>query len=53
MALKARQMTKLGNSRPRENIGTQSQSTTKLSNSGLRNNDTQGQTNDKTKQLKA
>jgi len=31
-------MTKLGNSRPKEDIGTQGQSTTKLSNSRLRNN---------------
>jgi len=49
MALKARQMTKLGNSRLSENIGTQGQSTTKLSNLMLKNNGTQGQTNDKSR----
>jgi len=53
MALKARQMTKLGNSKTSENIGTQGQSTTKLSNSRLKNNGTQGQTNEKSRQLKA
>jgi len=36
MVLKAKQMTKLGNSRPKKNIDTQSQSTTRLSNSRLR-----------------
>jgi len=37
-------MTKLGNSRPRENIGIQGQLTTRLRNLRLRNNDTQGRT---------
>jgi len=53
MALKAKQMTKLGNLRPRKNNGTQGQSTIRLSNSRLTKNGAQGQTNDKTRQLKA